>query len=193
MASIIPRLLIPFTNRYPLGSTILHGRGLLFFGLGLREMESNRFLGQGDLLEEGELVAITKSKKTRDTLWGEEAGHNSAKNPQKTPANPVTPKSSAPLLKNMVSYPPPQTHTSLKQPFLGDFEKEKYTPPPPLWNNIFEENGKNQKVAEFALESPPPQMRSFGRAPPDLAPLPRGASGEFLAQNLDLARSPPRL
>ena len=30
-------------------------------------------------------------------------------------------------------------------------------------------------------------------APPDLAPLPRGATGEFLAQNLDVARPPPRL
>ena len=32
------------------------------------------------------------------------------------------------------------------------------------------------------------KMRSFGRAPPDLAPAPQGATGEFLAQNLDLAR-----
>ena len=38
-----------------------------------------------------------------------------------------------------------------------------------------------------------PKMRSFGRAPPDLAPPPRGATGDFLAQNLDLARPPPRL
>ena len=37
------------------------------------------------------------------------------------------------------------------------------------------------------------KMRSFGRAPPDLAPLLRGATGEFLAQNLDFARAPPRL
>ena len=37
------------------------------------------------------------------------------------------------------------------------------------------------------------KMRSFGRAPPNLAPTPRGASGEFLAQDLDLARAPPRL
>ena len=29
------------------------------------------------------------------------------------------------------------------------------------------------------------QMCSYGRAPPDLAPLPRGATGEFLPQNLD--------
>ena len=35
------------------------------------------------------------------------------------------------------------------------------------------------------------EMRSFGRAPPDLAPLPRGATGDFLAQNLDLAKPPP--
>ena len=37
------------------------------------------------------------------------------------------------------------------------------------------------------------KMRRFGRAPPDLAPPPRGATAEFLAQNLDLARPPPRL
>ena len=37
------------------------------------------------------------------------------------------------------------------------------------------------------------KMRSFGRAPLDLAPLPGGATAEFLAQNLDLAKAPPRL
>ena len=37
------------------------------------------------------------------------------------------------------------------------------------------------------------KMRSFGGVPPDLAPLPRGATGEFLDQNLDLATPPPRL
>ena len=37
------------------------------------------------------------------------------------------------------------------------------------------------------------KMRSFGRAPPHLAPPPRGATGEFLAQNLDLGRPPARL
>ena len=37
------------------------------------------------------------------------------------------------------------------------------------------------------------KMRSFGRAPHDLAPPPRGATAEFLAINLDLARAPPRL
>ena len=37
------------------------------------------------------------------------------------------------------------------------------------------------------------KIRSFGRAPPDLAPPPRGATSEFLAQNLDSARAPPRL
>ena len=31
------------------------------------------------------------------------------------------------------------------------------------------------------------KIRSFGRARPDLAPPPRGATGEFLAENLDLA------
>ena len=38
-----------------------------------------------------------------------------------------------------------------------------------------------------------PKLRRLGRAPPDLAPTPRAATGEFLAQNLDLARPPPRL
>ena len=37
------------------------------------------------------------------------------------------------------------------------------------------------------------KMRSFGRAPPDVAPPPQGATGEVLAQNLDLTRPPPRL
>ena len=37
------------------------------------------------------------------------------------------------------------------------------------------------------------KMRSFGRAPPDLAPPPRATTGEFLAGNLDLARAPPRV
>ena len=36
-----------------------------------------------------------------------------------------------------------------------------------------------------------PKLRRFGRAPPDLAPPPRAATSEFLAQNLDLARPPP--
>ena len=38
-----------------------------------------------------------------------------------------------------------------------------------------------------------PKQRRFGRAPPDLAPPPRAAIGEFSAQNLDLTRPPPRL
>ena len=37
------------------------------------------------------------------------------------------------------------------------------------------------------------KTRSLGRAPPDLAPPPKGATGDFLAQNLHLARAPPRL
>ena len=44
------------------------------------------------------------------------------------------------------------------------------------------------KKAVFA-----PKLRRFGRTPPDLAPPPRGANIEFLAENLDLARAPPRL
>ena len=35
------------------------------------------------------------------------------------------------------------------------------------------------------------KMRSFGRAPPDLAPPPLGATGEFLAWNSGLATSAP--
>ena len=45
-----------------------------------------------------------------------------------------------------------------------------------------------RKMAVFG-----PKRRIFGRAPPDLAPTPRAATGEFLAQDLDLARPPPRL
>ena len=44
------------------------------------------------------------------------------------PENPETPKSSALVLKNMVTYPPP-THTFLKRPFLTDFGKHTHTPP----------------------------------------------------------------
>ena len=35
------------------------------------------------------------------------------------------------------------------------------------------------------------KMRRFGRATPDLAPVPRAAIGEFLVHRLDLARAPP--
>ena len=38
-----------------------------------------------------------------------------------------------------------------------------------------------------------PKVGRFGRAPSNLAPPTRAAIGEFLAQNLDLARAPPRL
>ena len=39
-----------------------------------------------------------------------------------------------------------------------------------------------------------PKLRRFGRPPPDRAPPPRAATGEFVAQNLDLARpAAPRL
>ena len=44
------------------------------------------------------------------------------------------------------------------------------------------------KMAVFS-----PKLRRFGRAPPDLAPPAWAATGEFLAQNLDMARPPPRL
>ena len=37
------------------------------------------------------------------------------------------------------------------------------------------------------------KMRNFGRAPPDLALPPRGATGEYFAQNLDFAAAPPTL
>ena len=38
-----------------------------------------------------------------------------------------------------------------------------------------------------------PKLRRFGRAPPNLSPTPRAATGEFLAHNLDFVRPPPRL
>ena len=44
------------------------------------------------------------------------------------PENPQTPKSSASVLKNMVTYAP-FTHTFLKRPFLTDFKKYTHTPP----------------------------------------------------------------
>ena len=53
---------------------------------------------------------------------------------------------------------------------------------PELWGYF------GRKMAVFG-----PKLRRFGRAPPDLAPPPRAATGEFLPQNLDLARPPPRL
>ena len=45
-----------------------------------------------------------------------------------------------------------------------------------------------RKMAVFGRK-----LRRFGRAPPDLAPTPRAATGGFLAERLDLARAPPRL
>ena len=45
-----------------------------------------------------------------------------------------------------------------------------------------------RKMAVFG-----PKLRKFRRPPPDLAPPPRAATGDFLAQNLDLARPSPRL
>ena len=44
------------------------------------------------------------------------------------PENHETPKSSALVLQNIVTYPPP-THTFLKRRFLTDFEKHTHTPP----------------------------------------------------------------
>ena len=45
-----------------------------------------------------------------------------------------------------------------------------------------------RKMAVFG-----PKLHRFGRAPPDLAPPLRAATGEFLAQNLDLLKPPARL
>ena len=66
------------------------------------------------------------------------------------PENPETPKSSASVLKNMVTYPPP-THTFLKRPFLTDFEKHTHTPPKgtTFWC-IRPKVEKNLKKCEFA-------------------------------------------
>ena len=69
------------------------------------------------------------------------------------PKNPETPKSSASVLKNMVTYPPP-THTFLKRPFLTDFKKHSHTPPPPPKVTTFWCIGlkveKNREKCEFA-------------------------------------------
>ena len=66
------------------------------------------------------------------------------------PKNPETPKSSASVLKNMVTYPPP-THTFLKWPFLTDFGKHTHTPPKgtTFWC-IRPKVEKNLKKCEFA-------------------------------------------
>ena len=45
-----------------------------------------------------------------------------------------------------------------------------------------------RKMAVFG-----PKVRRLGRAPPNLAPPPRAATGEFVAKHLDLARPLPRL
>ena len=45
-----------------------------------------------------------------------------------------------------------------------------------------------RKMALFGVK-----LRRFGRARPDSPPPPWAATGELLAQNLDLARPPPRL
>ena len=37
------------------------------------------------------------------------------------------------------------------------------------------------------------KLREFGRAPPTLAPPAWDATDEFLVENMDLARAPPRL
>ena len=47
------------------------------------------------------------------------------------PAHRETPRSSAPVLKYMVSYLPPlMTHTSSERPFLADLEKKIHIPLP---------------------------------------------------------------
>ena len=62
-----------------------------------------------------------------------------------------TPKSLASMLKNIVSYPP-LTHAFLKWPFLTDFKKYTYTPPP--YGTKFWCSGrkmeKTLKIHEFA-------------------------------------------
>ena len=63
------------------------------------------------------------------------------------PENPETPKSSASVLKNMVTYPPP-THTFLKWPFLTDFKKYTHTPPPPQVTTCLHIGAKVVEIAE---------------------------------------------
>ena len=59
------------------------------------------------------------------------------------PKNPETPKNSASVLKNMVTYPPP-THTFLKWPFPTDFKKYTHTPPPP-GDDMFAHRSKSRR------------------------------------------------
>ena len=56
----------------------------------------------------------------------------------------------------------------------------------PFWTEFHGPFGPKKAVLGY-------KMRIFGGAPPDLAPPPRGATGEFLAENLDLPRAPPGL
>ena len=63
------------------------------------------------------------------------------------PKNPETPKNSASVLKNMVTYPPP-THTFLKWPFPTDFKKYTHTPPPPQVTTCLHIGAKVVEIAE---------------------------------------------
>ena len=67
------------------------------------------------------------------------------------PKNPETPKSSASVLKNMVTYPPP-THTFLKRPLLTDFKKY-HIPPPQVTTRLH----IGAKVVEIAEKCQNPQ------------------------------------
>ena len=70
----------------------------------------------------------------------------------------------------------PHVACSIRFPLLGCFEWV-------LWPS-------------WAIEQIPllgPKWHRFGRAHPDLVPLPWAATSEFLAQNLGLARALPRL
>ena len=68
------------------------------------------------------------------------------------PENPETPKSSASVLRNMVTYPPP-THTFLKRRFLTDFKKYTHTPPPQVKTCLHIE----AKVVEIAEKCQNPE------------------------------------
>ena len=60
------------------------------------------------------------------------------------PEKPETPKSSASVVKNMVTYPPP-THTFPKRRFLTDFKKYTHTPPPPPGDDMFAPISKSSR------------------------------------------------
>ena len=85
-------------------------------------MESNRFLAEGDLLEEGELVDIKKIKENMGYTVGRTSRAEHCKKPAENPYRTRNAQKFG-LGTPKHGQPPPPSHTSPKQPFLGDFDK----------------------------------------------------------------------